>query len=94
MVPDESVITRVAGIIASCPIGVDSIQVVRDKLHAEGMSEYNIFLAYKAGEMLAVTRENLPSAPRPVVKRITDKLPCGCTTHQFGCLSRPFDPTE
>lgn len=22
------------------------------------------------------------------------KLPCGCTTHQFGCLSRPYDPSE
>lgn len=94
MVPDDSVISRVAGMIASCPIGVDAVQHVHDKLASEGMSEYNIFLAFKAGEILAVTREGLPSAPKPKVKRVDDKLPCGCTTHQFGCLSRPFDPTE
>lgn len=59
MCPDEKIIDRIAGMIASCPIGIEPIQYVRDKLAGEGMSDYSIFLAYKAAELLNKSRESL-----------------------------------
>lgn len=55
--PDEKRIEMVANSLsAGAPI-----EHIREDMISLGYSEYSVFLAVKAAEMLNVTRENLPT---------------------------------
>jgi len=47
-----------------------SVEDIHDFLHAEGMSENDIYLTYIAGKMLYQSRKLLPPKPSPKVRRI------------------------
>jgi hypothetical protein len=47
-----------------------SAEEIHDFLHAEGLSEYDMYLTYIAGKMLYESRKALPPLPSPKVRRI------------------------